>query len=282
VRILITGSNGQVGQALVRVLSPDHTLIATTSATLDITAREAEGQIVAARPDLVIHPAAWTNVDGCAQDPDRAYLINGLGTRRVALACQRLDVPLVYVSTNEVFDGSATEPYLEWDRPAPINAYARSKYLGETYVRDLLHRFYIVRIAWVFGGQRNFVRTIQRLATERDHLRVVNDEIGNPTYAEDVAIAIARLIQEPAYGIYHLVNEGYCSRYDFAREIIRQIRADHIQVEPIRLAEYARASTPPPFTPLRNFVGANDLDIVLPPWQDALTRFLQAVDERSA
>lgn len=273
-RILITGSHGQVGQALVAALAPRHDLISTTSATLDITRRDTEAHIIAAQPDLVIHAAAWTNVDGCAQDPDRAYTVNGLGTRHVALACQRLDVPLVYISTNEVFNGCSTEPYLEWDTPAPINAYARSKYLGEAYVRELLNRFYIVRIAWVFGGTRNFVNTIRRLAAAGGPLRVVEDETSNPTYAQDVAAAIARLIDEPAYGTYHFVNEGYCSRYNFAREVLRQSGLEHIPVEPIKLKDYRRASTPPSFTPLRNFVGAGDLGIVLPAWQDALARFL--------
>ncbi len=275
VRILITGAGGQVGQELSRVLAPQHDLIPTTSATLDVTSRSTTSQIVAAQPELVLHPAAWTDVDGCARDPDRALIANGLGTRHVALACQRLDIPLLYISTNEVFDGQATAPYLEIDAPRPINAYARSKYAGEQFVLQLLRRFYIVRIAWVFGGPRNFPRTILRLARERDKLAIVEDEIGNPTYAADVAEAVARLIHEPAYGIYHLVNEGYCSRYAFAREILRQAGLDHVEVDPIKLRDYKRASTPPRFGALRNFVAAADLDIVLPPWQDALTRFLQ-------
>ena len=275
-RILITGAAGQVGQALTQALQSQHDLIPATSSLLDVTSRGAADQIVAARPDLVIHPAAWTNVDACARDPDRALLVNALGARHVALACQRLDIPMVYISTNEVFDGTASEPYLEFDAPHPINAYARSKYAGEQYVQQLLQRFYIVRIAWVFGGERNFVRTIQRLATERDHLSVVDDEVGNPTFAADVAEAIGRLIAEPAWGVYHLVNEGYCSRYTFALEILRQTGQPRVHVEPIKLVDYPRASTPPAFTALRNFVGATDLGIVLPPWQDALGRFLRS------
>jgi dTDP-4-dehydrorhamnose reductase len=282
VRVLITGASGQVGQEFVRVLAPEHDLLTPTSATLDVTSRSAIDQIAAAQPELVIHPAAWTDVDGCARHPDRALAVNGLGTWHVALACQRLDVPLVYVSTNEVFDGSASTPYLEWDAPRPINPYARSKYVGEQFVQQLLRRFYIVRVAWVFGGPRNFVRTILRLAGERDRLTVVDDEVGNPTYAADIAEAIARLMREPAYGVFHLVNEGYCSRYEFAREILRQAGVDHVRVEPIKLRDYQRASTPPPFTALRNFVAATDLGIALPPWQDALGRFLERQAGRDA
>lgn len=273
-RILVTGSGGQVGQQLVRVLGPHHDLLATTSASLDITSPDASGQIVDCRPDLVIHPAAWTDVDGCARDPERAWRVNGLGTRHVALACERLRVPLIYISTNEVFDGTATSPYCEWDTPRPINAYAHSKYAGEVFIRELVQRFAIVRIAWVFGGERNFVRTMLRLASERDRLSVVDDEIGNPTYAADVAAGMAELVREGAYGTFHLVNEGYCSRYEFAQEILRQAGAAHVVVEPIKLRDYARASTPPPFSALRNVV-AKDLGIVLPPWQDALGRFLR-------
>ncbi len=150
-RILVTGANGQVGQELVRVLAPQHDLLPTTSSTLDVSSPTATDQIVEARPDLVIHPAAWTDVDGCARDPERALKVNGLGVRHVAFACRRLDVPLVYISTNEVFDGAATAPYYEWDRPAPINAYARSKYAGECFVRELLEDYAIVRIAWVLA-----------------------------------------------------------------------------------------------------------------------------------
>lgn len=281
VRVLITGAGGQVGQEFVRVLAPHHDLIPTTSATLDVASRGAIDQIVAARPDLVLHPAAWTDVDGCARDPDRAYRVNALGAYHVALACQQLDIPLLYVSTNEVFDGTATTPYLEWDAERPINAYARSKYAGERFARQLLRRFYIVRTAWVFGGPRNFVRTVLRLAGERDRLTVVDDEIGNPTYAPDLAEAVSRLIEAPAYGIFHLVNEGYCSRYEFAYEILRQAGLEHVRVEPIKLRDYQRASTPPPFAPLRNFVAATDLEIVLPPWQDALRRFLEGSAART-
>ncbi len=197
-RVLITGGGGQVGKALSHALSPQHELIAPTSSSLDITRRSAPDVVAAARPDIVIHAAAWTDVDGCARDPDLALTVNGLGTWHMALACRRLDIPLVYISTNEVFDGTATEPYLEWDEPHPINPYARSKYVGEQYVRALLQRFYLVRVAWVFGGERNFVRTILRLASERERLTVVDDEIGNPTYAEDIAAAVRSLIAEPA------------------------------------------------------------------------------------
>lgn len=274
VRILITGAHGQVGQALVAALQQTHTLIKPHRHELDISQNTIVGHIIELAPDLVIHSAAFTNVDACAREPDQALLINGLGTKHVVLACQALDIPLVYISTNEVFDGSATTPYLEFDQPHPINPYAYSKWVGEQAVQQLLRKFYIVRVAWVFGGERNFVRTILRLAGERSELAVVADEIGNPTFAPDIADAISRLIEQPAYGTYHLVNEGYCSRYDFAREILQLAGRSNVHIRPIKLAEYKRDSTPPRFGALRNYVAATDLGIQLPPWQTALRIFL--------
>jgi dTDP-4-dehydrorhamnose reductase len=281
VRILITGAHGQLGQTLVAQLQ-DQSLIPVTHATLDISRPDASAAIVDHQPDLVIHSAAYTNVDGCARNPDQALLVNALGTKHVALACQTLDIPLVYISTNEVFDGRADRPYLEFDPTTPINPYGYSKWAGEQIVQQLLRRFYIVRIAWVFGGERNFVRTILRLAQERPELSIVDDEIGNPTYAPDLAEAIAALIQQPAYGIYHFVNEGYCSRFEFASEILRQAGRTDVILKPIKLAEYKRDSTPPAFGALRNFVGATDLQIQLRPWQAALTAFLGELENNQS
>jgi len=215
-------------------------------------------------------------VDGCARDPERAYRVNALGTQNVALACAEAGAAMVYISTNEVFDGEATEPYREWDPPHPINPYGRSKAAGEWFVRHLLTRFYIVRTAWLYApGGRNFPHRIIQLADERGALRVVTDEVGNPTYAPDLAEAIAALIRTDAYGVYHLTNAGYCSRYDFAREILRISGREHVPVEPITLAEFQRASTPPRFAPLANTAAAA-LGITLQPWQEALAEFLKS------
>lgn len=276
-RIAITGANGQVGQELVRALSPTHTIIPLTHADVALEVRSAVDHLVALRPEYVVHAAAWTDVDGCARDRERALLVNGIGTQHVALACQHLDIPLLYISTNEVFDGTANQPYLEFDRPAPINAYGYSKWAGEQIVQQLLTRCAIVRISWVFGGSRNFVRTILRLAQERTQLSIVSDEIGSPTYAPDLAHAVSRLIAQEAYGIFHLINEGVCSRFEFAQEIIAQMGYTNIQLNPIPLALYQRDSTPPRYSALRNFVAAVDLGIQLRPWQAALADFLEAI-----
>ncbi|MDY6876544.1 MAG: dTDP-4-dehydrorhamnose reductase [Chloroflexota bacterium] len=277
-RIFITGCKGQLGCALYTALD-GHTLSGCDLPELDITDQAAIGTAIAGfAPAVVIHAAAWTDVDACARDPERAYHANALGTQNVALACAACGAAMVYISTNEIFDGTATEPYREWDPPHPSNPYARSKAAGEWFVRHLLTRFYIARTAWLYApGGRNFSnpQRIVQLADERGALRVVTDEVGNPTYAPDLAAAIGALVHTEAYGVYHLVNAGYCSRYDFVRETLRISGREHIPVEPIVLADFQRASTPPRFAPLTNTAAAA-LGITLRPWQEALEEFLKS------
>ena len=282
-RIFITGCNGQLGRALYAALG-EHRLTGCDLPELDITDRSAIGAAIADfDPDVVIHTAAWTDVDGCAREPERAYRVNALGTQNVALACAACDAAMAYVSTNEVFDGTATEPYREWDPPHPTNPYARSKAAGEWFVRHLLCRFYVARTAWLYApGGRNFPHRMVQLADDASTgsaqggaLRVVTDEVGNPTYAPDLATAIAALVQTGAYGVYHLTNAGYCSRYDFARKVLCISGREHVPVEPITLDDFERASTPPRFAPLANTAAAG-LGIQLRPWQEALEEFLKS------
>ena len=275
-RIVITGAGGQLGRALRDALGQHHDLIPLGRAEIDLERPDCVKRLAATGADVVIHTAAYTDVDGCARDPERAYRVNGLGTQYVALACQHLGARLVYVSTNEVFDGTAAMPSHEYDRAAPINAYARSKWAGEQVVRELLDRFYIVRVAWLFGGERNFVRTVLRLAAERESISMVEDEIGSPTYSADAAAAIAQLIGLPFYGTYHLVNEGACSRFEFAAEILRLADRGGVALKPIKLVEFERDSVVPPYTPLRN-VAAAALGIRLRPWQAALAEYIAKI-----
>lgn len=274
-RIAITGANGQLGQSLCARLANDHEIVPLNQPHFEMGIPDAMAQVMVVHPDLVIHTASNTDVDGCAREPALVYRVNGLGTRFVALACQQLDIPLVSISTNEVFDGTATVPYREYDMPNPINPYGYSKWVGEQAVVQLLRRYYIVRVAWLFGGERNFVQRVRQLAHEsRDTgLRMVTDEVSSPTYTVDVADAIAQLIEQPYYGIYHLVNAGECSRFEFAQEILRQSGYGDVPIAPITLADYRRASTPPPYAPLANVAGEM-LGLRLRPWQEALAAFL--------
>lgn len=274
-RIAITGASGQLGQALVAALGQDHQIQALTRAEVDIEQPAAVEQLVATEAEVVIHPAAYTNVDGCARDPEKAYHANALGTKHVALACRRLNAPLVYVSTNEVFDGTGERAYYEYDHTNPINAYGWSKWCGEQVVRELLDDFYIARVAWLYGGERNFVRTVLRLANERPELGMVEDEVGSPTHVGDVATALEQLLQTRQFGTYHIVNEGSCSRYEFAAEALRLAGKADFPLKPIKLADFKRDSVVPPFTPLRNEAAAV-LGIKLRPWQAALAEFVAA------
>jgi dTDP-4-dehydrorhamnose reductase len=214
-----------------------------------------------------------TDVDGAARNPALAFRINALGTQNVALACQRVNAALLYVSTNEVFDGEKQAPYLEFDTPNPLNPYAKSKLAGEWFVQHLLQRFYIVRTSWLYAhGGGKFPDKVLDLARRNAPLSGVTDEIGCPTFAPDLVSAMVRLIQTGRYGLYHLVNAGSCSRYEWVVEILKLAELPR-PVKPILLKDYSRASTPPKNGALENFVAANALGLTLRPWQEALREF---------
>lgn len=274
-KIAVTGSDGQLGRALAQTLGSRHDIIALPRPAFDITDRANISRLAELQPDVVVQCAAMTNVDGAARDPAGAFRINAFGTQNVALACQRCGAALVYISTNEVFDGTKEAPYLEHDAPNPINAYGKSKLAGEWYARHLLEKFYIVRTAWLYArGGGKFPDKILELAQRLPALSIVRDEIGSPTYVPDLAEAVARLLTTGQFGIYHLVNAGACSRYEWAVEILRRANVPR-PVKPIKLAEYSRASTPPPNGALENFAAATMLGITLRPWQDALTAYFE-------
>jgi dTDP-4-dehydrorhamnose reductase len=275
--ILITGALGRLGSCLIDVLDAQHDLIPADVPEFDIADWSATQAFIAdAKPDLVIHPAAWTDVDGCANEPDQAIRINGLGAGNVAVAAANVGAAVVYISSNEVFSGKEGRAYNEYDPTAPANPYGYSKYVGEQAVMRATPRHMIVRIAWLFAhGGKNFVHAILNAASAGKPLRVVTDEIANPTYANDVAQGIAQLVTAGRYGTYHLTNAGYCSRYDFARHILDHAGYASTPIEPITHADWQRPSTPPPFSPLANHT-ARALDISLRPWQEAVNAFLVA------
>jgi len=267
-RIVITGAGGQLGQSLVQLLD-DHSILGISSSDYDIGDPAIIPVISGFSPEIVIHAAAMTDVDRCECNPELAYRINAIGTQHVALACQLTGALLVYISTDYVFDGEKQEPYWEYDAPHPINVYGASKLAGERWVEALLDRFYIVRTAWLYSTHGpNFVSRILQLANERPELNMVTNEIGCPTCADDLAAAILKLIQQPVYGVFHLVSEGYCSRYEFTRAILDRAGKSDYPLHPV--TTYPRPARPPAFAPLRNFRAAIQLGIQLPTWQQAL------------
>jgi len=271
-RIVITGHKGQLGQALQHALAGEQVL-GLDLPEWDMTDADCAQAVVGFRPDVVIHTAAMTNVDACEQNPESAFRVNVLGTHHIALACGQCAAAMVHISTNEVFDGTLGRPYYEWDTPGPKSVYARSKAAAEFYVRTLLNHFYIVRTAWLYArGGDNFVTKILAGADRLGALRVVTDEVSSPTYAPDLAQAIARLILTGHYGIYHFANSGFCSRYEWAGEILRLTGRDQVPIEPITTDQWPRPAPPPLYAPLVNFFGTA-LGITLRPWQEALREY---------
>ena len=269
-RIFITGNRGQLGRELTRALSA-HTVDGGDLPELDITDAEATRRTIeAAQPDAVIHAAALTDTRLCEDDPDLAHRVNGLGTRNVALACRDIGAALLYVSTNEVFDGHKREPYVESDAPNPVNAYGRSKLEGEEEAQALVERLYVVRTAWLYGGgERDFPSKMLAAASQQPELTVVTDEVATPTLTGDLADAIARLVEMGVYSVYHFTNSGECSRFEWAREVLRLAGRSDVVLKPTTLAEYNAYPPKPPYTALRNEAGAR-IGITLRPWQIAL------------
>jgi dTDP-4-dehydrorhamnose reductase len=280
-RILITGAAGRLGGRLVEVLTLGGHEVTGVDVVgdvpqLDVTDFAATRSFVAnLAPDLVLHPAAWTDVDGCARDPERAIVVNGYGAQNVALAAAYVSAAVLYVSSNEVFDGKLNRPYSEYDVTNPINPYGYSKWVGERAVQNVNTRHYIVRTAWLFAhGGKNFLQAIYEAAQAGKRLRVVVNEVANPTYNNDLAEAIAALIETGRYGIYHLTNEGACSRYQFARYFLDRVGCSDTPIEPIASHQWPRASTPPQYAGMRN-LAARRLGIILRPWQEAVDAFVE-------
>jgi dTDP-4-dehydrorhamnose reductase len=274
-RVYITGIKGQLGRTLARRWASSATVSGSDLPEVSIIDPTAISTAIREfRPDVVVHCAAMTDVDGCARDPELALRVNGIGTQNVAIVCEEIGAAMVHISTNEVFSGMETQPYREFDQLDPINPYGHSKAAAEWYVRHLLTSFYIVRSAWLYAPDgRNFIHAIQSAADKHGALRVVTDEVGNPTYVEDLAAAIIQLANSGRYGIYHLVNEGFCSRYNFATKILELSGRGQVPITPIIQAQWPRESTPPAFAPLENICAAA-LGIRLRPWKEALAEYL--------
>ncbi len=281
-KVVITGAAGKLGSAICRQLRESHEIVGVdvlgeVDLVLDVTEYESCRLLLKrAKPDLVLHTAAWTDVNGCALDPARALRINGQGTSNLAAVSAQLGIPMLYVSTNEVFDGKTSRPYSEYDRPNPINGYGYSKWYGERALGQINPQHYIVRTAWLFAhGGGNFVQAILDAAAAETPLRVVINEVANPTYTEDLAAAIAQLIETERFGIYHLVNEGIASRWQFARFVLDQAGYGETGIERISRHQWQRPSLPPEYSALANLAGAN-IGIRLRPWQASVSAFLQS------
>jgi dTDP-4-dehydrorhamnose reductase len=275
-RILITGANGQLGRALQGTLA-DNDLIALSHQQLDIAQlQQVRDALRFYRPALVVNAAAYNNVDEAESAQPAAYRGNALGPRNLAVATASQQLPLLHVSTDYVFDGNGQRPYHEYDRPNPQSVYGASKLAGEEAVRALNWRHYIVRTAWLYNVEgRNFPNTMRALAQDRPMVRVVSDQFGSPTYAPHLAQALAALLMSEAYGTYHFAGQGGTSWYELTCTLYRMLSIQ-TPVLPVSTAEFPRPARRPRYAVLTT---VQDPRIILPPWEEGVAAFAQAVQE---
>ncbi len=254
----------------------DIELMPFTRAELDVTDLARTREVVkGAKPDLVIHSAAFTDVDGSESDFDRALLVNGTGTRNVAMACEEAGCPVVYISSDYVFDGTKGSPYEEWDRTQPVNRYGYSKFVGEQCVTSMTSRYYIIRTSWLYGQHgKNFVDTIVDLLKKRDSLDVVNDQTGSPTYTVDLAAKL-RELPGKGYGIYHFTNSSDCSWYDLAVEIAR-LKGSSVIINPVDSSKFPRPAKRPAYSVLNSSMMRLEGFSEFRHWRDALAEYLRS------
>ena len=275
-RVLLTGYSGQLGHdAAAELTRRQIPFLGVTSREMDLT-REAQVEAALAdyRPDAVLHCAAYTAVDRAEEEPERCMAVNGDGTRHLARGCAALGAKLLYVSTDYVFSGEGTAPYEVTDPTGPLNVYGRSKLAGEDSVRELVARYFIVRTSWLMGRGNNFVKTMLRMAESRRELRVVDDQIGSPTFTADLAPLLVELLQSDRYGVYHAANEGFCSWAELAEETFRLAGRD-AAVRRVTTEEYGARALRPKNSRLSQASLARAGFGPLPPWQESLKVFLR-------
>lgn len=291
-KLLVTGAQGQLGSTLLETLhnggnalgeipAPFHEaeVRGVGRAECDLAQREPVLRLVEReRPDVLFHCAAFTQVDACEADPEAAFLGNALAARNVAMAAEHIGAKLVHVSTDYVFDGTATAPAPEWTLPNPQSVYGHSKLLGEQYVRAFCSRSFILRTAWLYGETGgNFVKTILRLAREKEEIAVVDDQLGNPTYAGDLAWHMLQIAGTEEYGLYHVTGNGVCSWHAFAAEIVR-LSGLPCRVTPCTTAEYPRPAKRPAYSALAHYMLRHTVGDHMRPWQEALAEYMRHQD----
>ena len=286
-RVLVTGANGMLGTDLCREMQTNgYEICATDIQEMDVREpSEVQKNFADFKPEMVLHLAALTDVDGCECEPEQAYRTNTIGTQNMALACQKVNVPLVYISTLSVFDGTKCEPYNEFDTPNPQSWYCRAKFEGEKIVERLLQRYYIVRAGWMFGGgseDKKFVAKIIELARNRSELKIVNDKFGSPTYTCDLARALIRLTQTGWFGVYHSVNTGEpCSRYEFAQQILEYSEVTSCRLLPVSSAEFPLPAPRPRMEAGRNLHAELMGLELMRPWPVALREYITTTLKQS-
>lgn len=276
-KVLVTGINGQLGYYVSKELDKrGYISVGVDKEKMDLTDLSSINNFIKdSEVDVVIHCAAYTSVDKAEEDKELCEIVNGLSVKEIVNTCKELDIPLVYISTDYVFDGTKEGEYVETDLVNPINVYGRTKLMGEEFVKEVLDKYFIVRISWVFGENgNNFIDTMLRLSKEHKELNIINDQVGSPTYTKDLAPLLVDMIQTDKYGVYQATNEGFCSWYEFAKEIFKVKNID-IKVNEITTDKYKTKAK----RPLNSKMSKNKLEQNgfkrLRPWQEALRDYLK-------
>lgn len=278
-KIMITGCNGQLGHAMNRLYeaNTEYECVNTDVGELDITNVDAVLKFAReVKPYAIINCAAYTDVNKCESEKDLAFRINAIGPRNLAIAARETGAKLIQVSTDYVFPGTENRELNEFDAVGPVSAYGEGKLAGEQFVRDFGERYFIIRTAWLYGEGKNFVRTMLKLSETNDKVRVVRDQIGNPTSASELAAAIAYLLPTDNYGIFHGTCEGCCSWAEFTSEIFN-LAGKSTQVEYITTAEYPTPAKRPAFSMLDNYMLRMTTDFKFAHWKDAIAEYLRAI-----
>ena len=280
-RVLVTGVKGQLGYDVVNELTKRGIeSVGVDLEEMDITDKEACDRVITeAKVDAVIHCAAYTAVDAAEDNVEVCRKVNAGGTRNIAEVCKKLDIKMMYISTDYVFGGQGTRPWEPDDERDPLNVYGQTKYEGELAIEENVKKFFTVRIAWVFGvNGKNFIKTMLRLGKERGAVSVVDDQIGSPTYTYDLARLLVDMIQTEKYGRYHATNEGLCSWYEFACEIFRAAGMDEVKVTPVPTSGYPASKAKRPMNSRMSKEKLSDNGFErLPVWQDAVARYLKEI-----
>lgn len=292
-KILVTGGKGQLGSQIHSIIDRkaseiskiskiyyDAEIMYVSSHELDITKlNEVLNFTEGLKPDIIINCAAYTNVDKCESDMDNAFKVNAIGARNLAISVEKIGGKLVHVSTDYVFNGRGNIPFKEYDIPAPISVYGKTKLLGEQYVREYCSKYFIVRTAWLYGKYgKNFVYTIMNAAKEKGHLDVVDDQRGNPTNVEDLAHHILKIALTEEYGIYHCTGEGECSWYDFACEIVKYAGIN-CTISPVTSDRLNRVAKRPAFSSLDNMMLRATVGDQMRNWEKALKAFIESLEK---
>ncbi|AMQ18859.1 dTDP-4-dehydrorhamnose reductase [Thermococcus peptonophilus] len=281
-RIAIVGANGQLGTDLVEISSedPEFEVVPLTHKDLDVAVLDSLKILKEVKPDVIINTAAYVRVDDAELHPEKAFAVNAIGALNVARIANDIGAINVYISTDYVFDGEKGEPYTEEDTPNPINVYGASKYAGEIFTRNYSSKHYIIRVASLYGKAGasgkggNFVEWVIERAKSGEELRIVDDQFMSPTYTKDVARTLKEFLKlKPEFGVYHMVNEGFCSWYEFARAVFKILGWD-VQIKPIKSNELNRLAKRPRFSALKN-EKLEELGLNMKPWKEALKGYLQ-------